>query len=114
LLKFKLGHYLIVTRRLAEFSAQKAAREAHQNEQALARTALRLDNAQQCTASWLGKPWLARLRTAELARLRVKGGSQGPPFFIRGAYWPVTGPRGAARCGIFASGGRAPIRAGLF
>jgi hypothetical protein len=39
LLKFKPGHYQIVTRRLAEFSAQKAAREAHQNEQALARTA---------------------------------------------------------------------------
>jgi hypothetical protein len=31
--------YQIVTRRLAEFSAQKAAREAHQNEQALARRA---------------------------------------------------------------------------
>jgi hypothetical protein len=31
-----------VTRRLAEFSAQKAAREAHRNEQALARTRLRL------------------------------------------------------------------------
>jgi hypothetical protein len=73
MLKFEPGHYQIVTRRLAEFSAQKAAREAHQNEQALARTALRLDNAQQCTASWLGKPWLARLRKAELARLRVKG-----------------------------------------
>jgi hypothetical protein len=39
LLKFKPGHYQIVTRRLAEFSAQKAEREAHQNEQALARTA---------------------------------------------------------------------------
>jgi len=36
LLKFKLGRYQIVTRRLAEFSAQKAAREAHQNEQRLA------------------------------------------------------------------------------
>jgi hypothetical protein len=32
LLKFKLGHYQIVTRRFAEFSAQKAAREAHQND----------------------------------------------------------------------------------
>ena len=53
--KFKLGHYQIVTRRLAEFSAQKDARFA------------------------------------------LKGGSQGPPFFIRGAYWPVTGPRGARR-----------------
>jgi len=42
LLKFKLGHYQIVTRRLAEFSAQKAAREAHENERALARTRLRL------------------------------------------------------------------------
>jgi hypothetical protein len=39
MLKFKLGCYQIVTRRLAEFSAQKAAREAHQNEQALARRA---------------------------------------------------------------------------
>jgi hypothetical protein len=37
LLKFKLGYYQIVTRRLPEFSAQKAALEAHQNEQRLSR-----------------------------------------------------------------------------
>jgi hypothetical protein len=54
LLKFKLGHYQIVTRRFAEFSSQKAAREAHQNEQALARTRLRLSRRPIFDAS--GKP----------------------------------------------------------
>jgi hypothetical protein len=31
----ELGHYQIVTRRLAEFSAQKAAREAQKNDDAI-------------------------------------------------------------------------------
>jgi hypothetical protein len=54
MLKFKLGYYQIVTRRFAEFSAQKAAREAHRNEQALARTRLRLSRRPIFDAS--GKP----------------------------------------------------------
>jgi hypothetical protein len=47
-------YYQIVTRRFAEFSGQKAAREAHQNEQALARTRLRLSRRPIFDAS--GKP----------------------------------------------------------
>jgi len=51
LLKFKQGYYQIVTRRA---HAQKAAREAHQNEQALARTRLRISRRPILDAA--GKP----------------------------------------------------------
>ena len=56
MLKFELGHYQIVTRRFAEFSAQKATREAHQNQQALVRTRLRLSEFSTSFASAVKEP----------------------------------------------------------
>ena len=52
LLKFKVGYYQLVTRRVAEFSAQKAAREVHESEQRIAPSALedatRIDSGVCC------------------------------------------------------------------
>jgi hypothetical protein len=59
-------YYQIVTRRFAEFSSQKAAREAHQNEQALARTRLRLSRRPIFDAS--GKPHFRDLLAGHAGR----------------------------------------------
>jgi hypothetical protein len=84
LLKFKLGYYQIVTRRLAEFSAQNVAREVHQNEQALARTRLRL------------------------SRRPIFDASGKPHFWDRAAYWPVMPDRAPSLGAFFGKARRSP------